>query len=278
MRNNISKNNFRESGAIAQMSFGKTSQHSANPVGFRSPDAFVKQASEETSTGIIGGGDTQVVQRALPHTGIADTKGYYKSQSGAKNKKYDGGRPANFSTKFKMDMVKNEWKGAYNKTTDMWYVESIGESGVVLPTNAIQIDHTVPWDTIEERLKEKPSDKLGSSDLENAKKEGYVTPSGNNYTLYAARMYYHDVENLKPWAGSENASKGKNYAATKTSKHNAMSNRVARSAGVHNEMVQAARQAFGEWGHDASDVITMMKQIDKADGAMVAAADFLNGM
>ncbi len=220
----------------------------------------------------------EVVQYALPHGGLADTKGYYKSVNGAKNKPYKGGRPSNFSTKFKVSMVKHQWGGSYNKNTDLWHVQSVGPSGVVLPTNAIQIDHTIPWASIEKKLKEDPSKKLSGSFLNKAKKEGYVLPSGKQYSMYAARMYYHDADNLKPWAGSENASKGKNMDSIDVDAHEGLRNRAARSAGVHHEFLQAANEAYREWGEYPQDKQQIMDYMDDVDFKMIDVAGSLGAM
>ena len=53
--------------------------------------------------------DSNPVQFALPHGGLPDTKGYYNPRGAAKKKEYKGGRPTNFSTRFKLKLVKNEW-------------------------------------------------------------------------------------------------------------------------------------------------------------------------
>jgi len=213
-----------------------------------------------------------VVQRMLPPDGLANTKGYYNAQKNITP--YAGGRPANFSTKFKANMVEHEWHGAYNKETDLWHVVTSGQSEVVLPTNAIQIDHTVPWDTIESRLKENPTAKLSSSLLNKSKAEKYVTPDGSKYTIYAARMYYHDVSNLKPMAGSENASKGAKDAVKENPLAAAWQNRAARSAGLHHEMVQSAFIALRDWSSDALAVTELLNNFDTADNALINAEDY----
>ncbi len=214
------------------------------------------------------------VQCKLPHKGKPETKGYYNATAAAKNKIYGGGRPANFSTSFKMNMVKKEWGGAYNKDTDMWYVGTHGESQVVLPTIAIQIDHQEPWDNIEKKLTEDPSTKLGAN-LLGFQNDGLVTAAGSNYTLYAARMYYHDVDNLKPMAGSENAAKGAGGGGGQSDLVIAWQNRAARSTGVHNQLVQAAFSALCEWDNPV-DVPILLAQFDDVDNMLVKAEDYFN--
>jgi len=221
-----------------------------------------------------------IVQYALPPNGLADTHGYYNPQGKSKTVAYSGDyRPVDFSTAFKMKMVENEWHGHFNQTTDMWFVQTSGSSGVVLPTNAIQIDHKVPWKNISAELNKKPTTVYNKDQLTELYNNGYITSDGNSYTLYAARLYYHDVENLTPMAGSENAAKSANSADdTNIALDAAISHKAARSAGIHHEMMTAAQQAFREWGKNPDDLTEIMQQIDNADAAMSTSAENLFGM
>ena len=123
-----------------------------------------------------------------------------------------------------------------------------------VPIDAFQIDHKVPWDKIakdlftaalgiEGQLKalgDNPEKTLGLEPWERATYliknnrrdrfesigSGTRTQAGRTLrdlkdgsseifpTLYAARMYYHDYENLQPMQGSENAGKGASLASS----------------------------------------------------------------
>ncbi|MEL0635659.1 hypothetical protein V6259_02605 [Marinomonas sp. TI.3.20] len=214
-----------------------------------------------------------VAQLKLPQYGEPDTKEYYEPINKSKSVAYSGGRPANFSTLFKLKMVQNEWGGSYNQSTDMWHVVTSGESQVVLPTNAIQIDHVEPWVNIEADLKKDPSTIVNSSNLSKFQNDGLITPDHKNYSVYAARKYYHDVGNLKPMAGSENASKGKGGSGSGISVEEAWANRVARSAGVHHQMIQGALKTLSEWG-DAQSVTDVFGKIDEVDHSLMEAEDY----
>lgn len=218
-----------------------------------------------------------VAQFVLPPHGMADTKGYYKAQGNAAKTAYVSGRPADFSTKFKANMVQNEWGGSYNKETDMWHVTTNGASQVVLPTNAIQIDHVVPWNTIETELNKNPSTVYSAPDLATLKNNGYVMPSNNQYTMFAARMYYHDVANLVPMAGSENASKGVTHGGGGADLETAWKNRAARSAGAHHQMVQTAFRELVNWEGDAAAVTELLGKFDEVDDAIMDAEEFFQG-
>ncbi|GGI55539.1 hypothetical protein GCM10011430_27130 [Oxalicibacterium solurbis] len=218
-----------------------------------------------------------VAQFFLPPHGMADTKGYYKAQGNAKNTAYGSGRPADFSTKFKANMVEHEWGGSYNKETDMWHVTTHGDSQVVLPTNAIQIDHVVPWNTIETELQKNPSTVYTPGYLATLKTNGYVVPNGSKYTMFAARMYYHDVGNLVPMAGSENASKGATHGGGGADLETAWMNRAARSTGVHHQMVQTAFRELVNWQGDAPAVQELLDKFDEVDDVIIEAEEFFQG-
>lgn len=222
-------------------------------------------------------GNKNVVQRALPPTGFAETKNYYKAQGNAKKLRYLKDRPADFSTAFKKAMVKNEWGGHYNQELDLWHVVTQGQSQVVLPTNAIQIDHKTPWKDIEAELKKDPATALGGN-LGNFKQNGYVTDDGKNYTMYAARMYYHDVPNLTPMAGSENASKGANQGGVQSNLELAWKNRVARSSSIHNQMVQSAFTALNDWSSDVPTVTEILSEFDGVDKKLEEAEENFRGI
>ncbi|GLQ87799.1 hypothetical protein GCM10007898_13670 [Dyella flagellata] len=219
------------------------------------------------------------MQMMLPYDGLAETKGYYKAQNRAKAHDYGGGRPVDFSTNFKMSMVKNEWGGSYNKAMDLWHVTTSGKSQVVLPTNAIQIDHKTPWAEIEQRLLVDPSEQGGisTSKLKDLEDAGYINEDQDAYTVYAARMYYHDVPNLQPMAGSENASKGAGVEEGVSALAVAWKNRASRSTGTHNEMVQSAFQALRDWSTDNEAITEMLQEFDKVDEATAEAEDFFKG-
>ncbi len=255
----------------------KALEDEADKMGEKAAQKKASGMTSDSRSSSISGPVQRMIQFHLPPHGVADTKNYYNAQGNAKKLLYAGGRPADFSTKFKANMVEHQWGGSYNKETDMWHVVTSGESQVVLPTNAIQIDHVVPWDSIETELGKNPGTVYAPPDLATLKNAGYVNPAGNQYTMYAARMYYHDVDNLKPMAGSENASKGASNAAGSEKLELAWMNRTARSSGLHHQLVTTAFRELIDWQNDAAAVAELLGKFDEVDNSMIEAEEFFKG-
>lgn len=220
------------------------------------------------------------VQCKLPPHGPADTKNYYNAEEKSKTLPYKGGRPASFKKRFKEKMIEKEWNGSYNQETGLHFVKTAGPSGVTLPVNAIQIDHKEPWDKIEKTLLTPPGKVYSNTEVQNGVNQGYITPNGNEFSIYGARMYYHDVENLQPMAGSENAAKGAQDSNLLTSSFNygAFNKRLAQSAGLHAGMLKAGETAEREWGKDPVESSNIIEKLDKIDDMLEHATDYLLGI
>ncbi len=221
-----------------------------------------------------------VAQFGLPHGEKPQTKGYYNAQNNAMDKVYKSGRPSKFSNKFKISMIQNEWNGSYNGDTNMWHIFTSGGSQVVLPRNAIQIDHKVPWKTIESRLKKNPENYMSKKQLRKFYDEGILTKKHGHYkySVYGARMYYHDVANLQPMAGSDNASKGSSNTSDGNTIPDKLKARMARSGSLHHAMLQAGIEAYNYWiEEDGTDESTNIANIlDNVDSKLVDAESDLD--
>ncbi len=166
-----------------------------------------------------------VLQRKLPPEQW-DTMGFYNARIQASADEYTSGRPAKFSTTFKTKLLQH-WGTVHNIIEgEGLRVQRGGGGATWVPFAAFQIDHHTSWDDIEVKLRATAAqlatripakhEPAGfSADAYKPKVGGKVVPwadwpgTGTVVpTEYGARMYFHDVENLKPMLGSENASKG----------------------------------------------------------------------
>jgi hypothetical protein len=185
-----------------------------------------------------------VLQRALP-PGAPDTGGFYTAQHD-KNAlaPYAGGRPTNFSVAFKENLLEHKWNAKQDES-GVWHVMTPDSKVVVLPSNAIQIDHIEPWDKI--------ADYLTTYAAPNSFKGTYMSDKKGNYTVHAARMYYHDINNLKPMAPSDNAGKGKKVTGAPQTVSEELQEQVNEmSANMHDVGREASAAYFRVAGNGAS--------------------------
>jgi hypothetical protein len=144
-----------------------------------------------------------IIQMKRPSEGVwhPDTEKIYEARGG-KNDIYNGGRPCHFSTTVKQKLL-NYWSAPrfnwVKRINDRWIVET-PRTHYFLPPEAIQIDHLTPWATYEKDLT-KNVDTNRTDIPEDAKTKG-------KFSVWGARMYYHDAENLVPEVPSLNAGKG----------------------------------------------------------------------
>ena len=169
--------------------------------------------SIEVSNPVVG--TSPVVQMVRPSKGPwnPETEPMYKASAGKFNR-YKGGRPVKFGARFKSLLIErfvNQGQGYYDDKTKINYLR-VASGGAALPEYAVQIDHITPWVTYEKELLDS-----GLAFLSATKK--YIPYSGQIvdnatgqifFTEYAAKMYYHDLDNLVFEAPSKNASKGAN--------------------------------------------------------------------
>ncbi len=221
----------------------------------------------------------KVAQLKLPYDGYADTRNFYKARESAKNETYTSGRPTKFTSVFKEKMVKKQWNGYQDPESGKWTVQTGGLEAYVLPMDAIQIDHSVPWERIEAKLTVRPSTVLQSpNQINDWERDGYIVKNQDKFSQYAARMYYHDTENLQPMSGSENAAKGATAPLTGPNELQGIANRVAKTGGISNKMIAAAQEAFREWGSNASDLNTIDTELLRAEYTMAEVTDNLAGI
>ncbi len=57
----------------------------------------------------------------------------------------------------------------------------------------------------------------------------------------------------------------------------AWKNRAARSAGIHNEMVQSAYAELGHWQKDNKAIGELLGKFDEVDGVLMDAEDYFKG-
>ncbi|MFT7835505.1 hypothetical protein Q5530_05070 [Saccharothrix sp. BKS2] len=174
------------------------------------------------------------VQRAAdPKEGLwsADTDRLMatkKAQTG--KKKVWSGEAVSFSPGFKGKLINDKWLNSKVLVTDRSHTKEAVRTfhddphvGNWLPLTAFQIDHILPWDKIKSSLWEiaKWADRNGG-DIKSWKETIKKEKRGITFeelfldtgkygwypTLFAAKMYYHNVENLQPMEGSLNAAKG----------------------------------------------------------------------
>lgn len=174
------------------------------------------------------------VQRALP-PGIPDTNDKYTAANDTKGAIYRGGRPVNFSQGFR-DWILSYKGYAITTKQDVRLVQESGSQGYWLPEDAYQLDHQYPWAKIEKdlfRLSDELENLVSSGkvakiapiyldyyipvNIATNKPMAWTTPGLQSLTqsnqvsiyptVYAARMYFHDVENIVPMTGSLNAAK-----------------------------------------------------------------------
>ncbi|MFC6088189.1 hypothetical protein [Saccharothrix lopnurensis] len=146
-----------------------------------------------------------------------------------KDQAWDGER-VSFNTGFKEKLINEKWRDSKVLMTDRSHKREAVRTfhdephlGNWVPLTAFQIDHILPWDTIKSSLwdiahwaekngKEIKSWKGRIEEEERGTKfeELFLNTEKDGWhpTLFAARMYYHNVENLQPMEGSLNAAKG----------------------------------------------------------------------
>jgi len=144
-----------------------------------------------------------IIQMKRPSEGVwdPDTEKIYVARSG-KTDIYKGGRPCHFSTTVKEKLLTYWSAPRFNwvkRINDRWIVET-PRTHYFLPPDAIQIDHLTPWATYEDDLT-KDVDTNRTDIPKDAKTNG-------KFSVWGARMYYHDAENLVPEVPSLNAGKG----------------------------------------------------------------------
>ncbi len=144
-----------------------------------------------------------IIQMKRPSEGVwhPDTEEIYVARGG-KNDIYNGGRPCHFSTAVKEKLLKYWSAPRFNwvkRIDNRWIVET-PRTHYFLPPEAIQIDHLTPWATYENDLT-KDVDTNRTDIPKDAKTNG-------KFSVWGARMYYHDAENLVPEVPSLNAGKG----------------------------------------------------------------------
>lgn len=209
-----------------------------------------------------------VIQRALP-PGQPDTKNYYNARKDNSTKKpYTGGRPTDFSTAFKANLM--EHLGAVEDESGLYHIMTPGSGVAVLPSNAIQIDHIVPWKDIAAEL----TGKYAPSNLRNT----WLADGKGNYTVYAARMYYHDVENLRPMAPSDNASKGASAVSTDVAVTDELKTAIQKLSANMHDIAREGESTFGKvMGKNITkkqktkDVASITEEITQLENPMIDA-------
>ena len=92
--------------------------------------------------------------------------------------------------------------------------------------------------------------------------------------MYAARMYYHDVGNLTPLTGSENASKGASDAQNPDEIDKAVQFELNASAGKFHTMAGKCTEMVRDWGHDSAALGDAVAELKKVNTSVEEAHDF----
>jgi uncharacterized protein DUF4157 len=158
---------------------------------------------------------TEIVQFMLPKAGPPQTEGLYNAQKNQQAIPYQGGRGnLTITPPIRRFVLTRAGMSEFSKN-----VAAASHSGQVpLRAEAVQCDHDVPWDTVSKDLFDFAQGLKGKTSndppLNNPQMNGlYMRMDSNSNnpeyapTMYAARMYYNDVYNLKPASGGFNASK-----------------------------------------------------------------------
>lgn len=148
------------------------------------------------------------IQLKRPSVGKWDDRTtYIYNATGGKSEPYSGTRPVNFSRTVKEKLI-NAWLSmgmVYKSDFGIFIIPASG--GQPLPPDAIQIDHKTPWAIYEAELLD---NKIVSHHANTLKDLPSIAYSNGlqKFSIWAARMYYHDFENLVPENPAMNASKG----------------------------------------------------------------------
>lgn len=244
-------------------------ENEADVMGARALHNGLKPSFTENAT--VPATDTaqnKIVQRALP-PGQPDTKNFYNARKDKSTKKpYTGGRPTDFSTSFKANLM--EHLGAVEDESGLYHIMTPGSGVAVLPSNAIQIDHITPWKDIETHL----TGNYAPSNL----KSTLLADAKGNYTVYAARMYYHDVGNLRPMAPSDNASKGASKVSTGAALADELKTAIQKMSANMHDIAREGEAAHGRVlekkvtkKQKESDVAALTEEVSQLESPMVDA-------
>jgi hypothetical protein len=153
---------------------------------------------------------TDVVQRALPKNGRPDTKGLYNAQASAKLQTYKAttGRAGLDFGEHVVSHVRLKY-GLSENSSNMMIATKAGSQP--MSVEAAQLDHIYSWDSIRNDLHAVAAELQNGGTKSWATQDLYIAEQKKWWpTVYAARMYYNEVDNLKPMTGGANASKGAN--------------------------------------------------------------------
>jgi hypothetical protein len=103
-------------------------------------------------------------------------------------------------------------------------------SGQQVNVESVQLDHIVPWNTIAKSMAAYNDRVLKEYKAKTGKKVS-LEIIGQLYTLWDAKMYYNDLDNLQPMIGGLNASKGAIEYCPEQHIYNELNNGIAAEIG-----------------------------------------------
>ena len=172
------------------------------------PGAFVPPTARVASDG-------GSIQLMLPKEGAPSkyTTALYAPRG--KAEQYTGGRKGlDFQDKVRDFVLR---RAGMSEQSDV--AMGISTSGSApIKKESVQVDHITAWDTVAADLIEVAAN-IASDPKAWISKDMYVEAKSTVPSMYAARLYYNDVDNLRVMTGGANASKGAKQSAAAADEH-----------------------------------------------------------
>ena len=172
------------------------------------PGAFVPPTARVASDG-------GSIQLMLPKEGAPSkyTTALYAPRG--KTQQYTGGRKGlDFQDKVRDFVLR---RAGMSEGSDVAMGTSTSGSAAI-KKESVQVDHITAWDTVAADLIEVAAN-IANDPKAWISKDMYVEAKSTVPSMYAARLYYNDVDNLRLMTGGANASKGAKQSAAAADEH-----------------------------------------------------------